>query len=174
MHKNGQICQKCAINCGIEGNASNENITKYKNLCGVKSISNSVQRLARYIIVALISIGRLCKIVQGRGCLFASLQKLLLQRKDRCIPLYAKSCCLYITYYSVCKGWGSHVWHLILSSLCYGSQDRRSVSSQCIYILKWLSYLTGGYLTAPWESCRGKRVLIDGSMDPHSPYQTLK
>ena len=60
MHKNEQICQKCAINCGIEGNASNENITKYKNLCGVKSISNSVQWLARYGIVALISIGRLC------------------------------------------------------------------------------------------------------------------
>ena len=49
-----------AINCGIEGNASNENITKYKNLSGVKSISNSVQQLARYRIVALISIGRLC------------------------------------------------------------------------------------------------------------------
>ena len=60
MHKNGQICQKCAINCGIEGNASNENITKYKNLCGVKSISNSVQWLARYRIVALISIGQIC------------------------------------------------------------------------------------------------------------------
>ena len=61
MHKNGQICQKCAINCRIEGNASNENITKYKNLSGVKSISNSVQQLARYRIVALISIGRLCR-----------------------------------------------------------------------------------------------------------------
>ena len=60
MHKNELICQKCAINCGIEGNASNENITKYKNLSGVKSISNSVHRLARYRIVALISIGRLC------------------------------------------------------------------------------------------------------------------
>ena len=60
MHKNELICQKCAINCGIEGNASNENITKYKNLSGVKSISNSVQHLARYRIVALISIGRLC------------------------------------------------------------------------------------------------------------------
>ena len=60
MHKNGQICQKCAINCGIEGNASNENITKYINLCGVKSISNSVQRLASYRILALISIGWLC------------------------------------------------------------------------------------------------------------------
>ena len=60
MHKNEPICQKCAINCGIEGNASNENITKYKNLSGVKSISNSVQWLARYRIVALISIGRLC------------------------------------------------------------------------------------------------------------------
>ena len=60
MHKNEQICQRCAINCIIEGNAYNENITKYKNLCGVKSISNSVQRLARYRIVSLISIGRLC------------------------------------------------------------------------------------------------------------------
>ena len=60
MHKNGQICQKCAINCGIEGNASNESITNYENLIGVKSISNSVQWLARYRIVALISIGRLC------------------------------------------------------------------------------------------------------------------
>ena len=60
MHRNGQICQKCAINCRIEGNASNENITKNKNLSGVKSISNSVQGLARYRIVVLISIGRLC------------------------------------------------------------------------------------------------------------------
>ena len=60
MHKNELICQKCAINCGIEGNASNENITKYKDLSGVKSISNSVQWLTRYKIVALISIGRLC------------------------------------------------------------------------------------------------------------------
>ena len=65
MHKNELICQKCAINCGIEGNASNENITKYKNLSGVKSISNSVQRLARYRIVALISIGRLCNSLVG-------------------------------------------------------------------------------------------------------------
>ena len=64
MHKNELICQKCAINCGIEGNASNENITKYKNLSGVKSISNSVQWLARYRIVALISIGRLCIILR--------------------------------------------------------------------------------------------------------------
>ena len=60
MHKNELISQKCAINCGIKGNASNENITKYKNLSGVKSISNSVQQLARYRIVALISIGQLC------------------------------------------------------------------------------------------------------------------
>ena len=63
MHKNGQICQKCAINCEIEGNASDEIFTKYKNLCGVKSISNSVQWLVRYRIVALISIGRLCILV---------------------------------------------------------------------------------------------------------------
>ena len=60
MHKNEQICEKCAINYGIEGNAGNENITKYKNLCGIKSISNSVQRLARNRFVALISIERLC------------------------------------------------------------------------------------------------------------------
>ena len=60
MHKIRPIGLNCAINCGIGGNASNENITKYKNLSGVKSISNSVQRLARYRIVALISIGRLC------------------------------------------------------------------------------------------------------------------
>ena len=60
MHKNELICKKCAINCGIEENASNENITKYKNLSGVKSISNSVKRLTRYRIVALISIRRLC------------------------------------------------------------------------------------------------------------------
>ena len=60
LHKNDLICQKCAINCGIEGNASNESITKYKNLSGVQSISHSVQWLARYRIVALISIGRLC------------------------------------------------------------------------------------------------------------------
>ena len=32
MHKNELICQKCAINYGIEENGSNENITKYKNL----------------------------------------------------------------------------------------------------------------------------------------------
>ena len=68
MHKNGQICQKCAINCRIEGNASNENITKYKDLCGVKSISNSVQRFARYRIVALISIGRLCLFEEKMFC----------------------------------------------------------------------------------------------------------
>ena len=61
MHEKGQIDQKCAINCGIEGNASNESISKYKNLSGVKSISNSVHRLARDRIVALISIGRLCR-----------------------------------------------------------------------------------------------------------------
>ena len=71
MHKNELICQKCAINCGIEGNASNENITKYKNLSGVKSISNSVQQLARYRIVALISIGRLCNILRNFVNLFS-------------------------------------------------------------------------------------------------------
>ena len=60
MHKMNQFAKVCVINCGIEGNASNENITKYKNLGGIKSISNSVQRLARYRIAALISIGRLC------------------------------------------------------------------------------------------------------------------
>ena len=68
MHENEQLCQKCAINCGIEGSASNENITEYKNLCVGKSISNSVQRLARYRIVALISIGRLCSLDLSSLC----------------------------------------------------------------------------------------------------------
>ena len=54
MHKNEQICQKCAINCRIEGNASNENITKYKNLFGFKSILKFIQRFARYRNAALI------------------------------------------------------------------------------------------------------------------------
>ena len=54
MHKNGQIEQNCAINCGIQENASNKNITKYKNLFGVKSIFKSIQRFARYSIGALI------------------------------------------------------------------------------------------------------------------------
>ena len=88
MHKNEPICQKCAINCGIEGNASNENITKYKNLSGVKSISNSVQGLARYRIVALISIGRLCSLISG-GDQFALLLRNASKQKqmrtsDRC------------------------------------------------------------------------------------------
>ena len=30
VNRNGQIGQNCAINSGIEGNASNENINKYK------------------------------------------------------------------------------------------------------------------------------------------------
>ena len=60
MHKNGQIEQNYAINCGIQGNASNKYITKYKNLFGVKSIFESIQRFARYRIGALILIGRLC------------------------------------------------------------------------------------------------------------------
>ena len=55
-----QIHLNCAKICGIEGNDCNENLIKSKNLFDVKSISNSVQRLARYRIVALISIGRLC------------------------------------------------------------------------------------------------------------------
>ena len=59
MHKNEQICQKCAINCGIEGNASNENITKYKNLFGFKSILKFIQRFAIYRNAILIWIGRL-------------------------------------------------------------------------------------------------------------------
>ena len=62
MHKNGQICKKCAINCGIEGNANNENITKYKNLFGVKSIFKFIQQFAIYRIGALILIGLPCKL----------------------------------------------------------------------------------------------------------------
>ena len=59
LGKNGSA-QSCKDN--HDSDLSNENITKYKNLSGVKSISNSVQQLARYRIVALISIGRLCKL----------------------------------------------------------------------------------------------------------------
>ena len=60
MHKIRQIGLNCAINCGIRENDSNKNLIKYKNLFHGKSISNLVQRLARYRIVSLISIGRLC------------------------------------------------------------------------------------------------------------------
>ena len=59
-HTNGQIEQNCAINCGIQWNATNKSITKYENLFGVKSIFESIQRFARYRIGALILIGRLC------------------------------------------------------------------------------------------------------------------
>ena len=44
VHKNGQIEQICGINCGIQGNASNKYITKYKNIFGVKSIFEPIQR----------------------------------------------------------------------------------------------------------------------------------
>ena len=37
-HINGQIEQTCAINCGIQGNAFNKDITKHKDLFGFKSI----------------------------------------------------------------------------------------------------------------------------------------
>ena len=59
-HTNWQIEQICAINCGIQWNATNKSITKYENLFGVKSIFESIQRFARYRIGALILIGRLC------------------------------------------------------------------------------------------------------------------
>ena len=58
-HTNGQIEQNCAINYGIQWNATNKSITKYENLFGVKSIFESIQRFARYRIGALILIGRL-------------------------------------------------------------------------------------------------------------------
>ena len=54
VHKKGQIDQKCAINCCIKGNVSSKNFIKYKNLFVVKSILKSIQRFARYRIVALI------------------------------------------------------------------------------------------------------------------------
>ena len=54
VHKKGQIDQKCAINCDIKGHVSNKNFTKYKNMFDVKSILKSIQRFARYRIVALI------------------------------------------------------------------------------------------------------------------------
>ena len=60
LHRKRQIGLNCAIDCGIRENDSNKNLIKYKNLFHVKSISNLVQRLARYRIVSLISIGRLC------------------------------------------------------------------------------------------------------------------
>ena len=41
-----QIGLNCAINCGIGGNYCNKSLIKSKNLFDVKSISNSVQRLA--------------------------------------------------------------------------------------------------------------------------------
>ena len=59
-HTNWQIEQICAINCGIQWNATNKSITKYENLFGVKSIFESIQRFARYRIGALILIGRPC------------------------------------------------------------------------------------------------------------------
>ena len=59
-HTNGQIEQNCAINCGIQWNATNKSITKYENLFGVKSIFESIQRFARYRIEVLLLIGRLC------------------------------------------------------------------------------------------------------------------
>ena len=58
--KNGQLKQKCAINFGIQQNGSNKTPIKCKNLFAVKSILKSIQRFARYKILALISIGRLC------------------------------------------------------------------------------------------------------------------
>ena len=41
-HINGQNQRNCAINHGIQENASNKNITKYKNLFGVKRIFESI------------------------------------------------------------------------------------------------------------------------------------
>ena len=95
MHKNELISQKCAINCGIKGNASNKNITKHKNLSGVKSISNSVQGLlTRYRIVALISIGRLCKLCRIGVGVFSVLVTFemteFVQHMYFCIPLIFK------------------------------------------------------------------------------------
>ena len=54
VHKKGQIDQNCAINCYIKGNVSSKNFTKYKNMFVVKSNLKSIQRFARYRIVALI------------------------------------------------------------------------------------------------------------------------
>ena len=54
VHKKGQIDQKCAINCDIKGHVINKTFAKYKNMFVVKSILKSIQRFARYRIVALI------------------------------------------------------------------------------------------------------------------------
>ena len=48
-HKNGQNEQNCAVDCGIQGNTSNKNIPIYKkNLFGIKSIFESIQRFPGY------------------------------------------------------------------------------------------------------------------------------
>ena len=60
VNRNRQISQICAINCGIREIYSYKTLIQSKNLFAVKSISNLVQRLARYRIWAIISIGRLC------------------------------------------------------------------------------------------------------------------
>ena len=67
VHKRGQIDQNCAINCRIQQNGSNKTLNKSKNLFGVESILKSIQRFARYKILALISIGRLCSSLAGTG-----------------------------------------------------------------------------------------------------------
>ena len=61
-HRNGQIEQNCAINCGIQGNKCKKDITKHKNLFYFKSIFETIQWFPRYRIVALILIGRFCNV----------------------------------------------------------------------------------------------------------------
>ena len=69
---------KVGYKFGIEGNDSNENIFKYKNIFGFKSILKFIQRFARYRNAALIWIGRLCSnslesqlTVPGRATIFS-------------------------------------------------------------------------------------------------------
>ena len=52
--------QKCVISCGMQGNARNKNTNKCKNLFGVKSKLESIQRFARCRILPPNFIGRLC------------------------------------------------------------------------------------------------------------------
>ena len=73
VHTNEQIDQNCAINYGIQLNGRNKPTIKYENLLGIKSISEFIQRFARYKTSSLISVvfwkQRECKIsVSGQTC----------------------------------------------------------------------------------------------------------
>ena len=97
VNRNRQIGQNCAINCEIRGIYSNKNLIQSKNLFAVKSISNLVQRLARYRSVALISIGRLCSQDEFYGHTFVCKSAALLRPTQNFSILKQKSLKLAIT-----------------------------------------------------------------------------